>query len=264
MTIEKAVFNRYLFSQISLDSGALTILGTVLHNFSESGRYVINVWRGESLVGSKDLSVDPACTDMQVNFDLAHFDEEDKECCGDAATPLSVHPKGYAIFHVSSGAGGFAVTAGRVDTERPDKVFDSRELQAGDMFAATILRPGIYSVANALARTKAKIAVAYPKVGQAPYVPDKPVFIECTREGFQPPSIEVGAGQSQVFRIVVPTRLKIDLLKPDDGPGAGQPLQRPGWRKTHLDVQETATGAKRADGTPAQGKAAKKTGDKTT
>jgi hypothetical protein len=242
-TRRKAVLNRYLFTQVGLDSGALTSLGTTLHNFAEPGRYQINVWQGERLAGSVHLKVDAACPATQANIDLATVNRQDTPCCGDAGTPLLVNPKGYAVFHVGSGPGGYAVTAGRVDQERPAKAFDSRELREGDMFAATILRPGIYEVENVRARTKARLTVAYPRVSKERYVPQQPLSIACAKEGFEPKAIEAQAAQSLVFHIKTPTRLKITLVKPDDGPGGGQPQPRPGWRRP--DVQSAAPPVKR-------------------
>jgi hypothetical protein len=229
MTVEKAVLNRYLFTQIGLDSGALTTLGVVLHNFGEPGSYLINVWRGDRLEGGVQLNVDPACAAMQVDIDLAAVQRQDKPCCGDSETPLAVNPKGYTVFHVGSGAGGYAVTAGRSNGDRADKGWNSRELQAGDMFAATILRPGTYAVVNQLARTKAKIKVAYPAAARERYKPADPVFVECTKEEFKPGGLEAVASQSVVFRVHTPTRLRIELATPDDGGNAGPPRQRRTW-----------------------------------
>ncbi len=261
MTVEKAVLNRYLFTQLNLDSGALTMLGTVIHNFAEPGRYRINVWRGESLAGSLHLTVDPECPATQVTIDLAAVDGQDQPRCGDSGTALAVNPKGYAVFHVGTGAGGYAVTAGRIDRDQSDKVFDSRELQAGDMFAATILRPGTYGVVNLRTKARAQLTVAYPKVGKERYVPQDPLSIECTKDGFRPNAIKVNAAQSQVFRIATLSRLRIDLLKADDGPHGGQP-PRPGWRKPVLETREPPLRGRQASGAPQQAQAGKKAGGK--
>jgi len=115
-----------------------------------------------------------------------------------------VNPKGYAVFHVSHGAGGYAVRAGRLDGKSKDEPFDSRELKEGGMFAATLIRPGIYSVVNANTKVRGKIGVAYPKIEKtSPYRPSDPVSIRCTKKVLEPGKIEIGPAQRNAERITI-------------------------------------------------------------
>lgn len=229
----KAFINRNLFAQTNLDSGSLTMLGAVIHNFSEPGEYHGTVLRGRDDVGNFHLTVDKECPDMQVNIDLAAIDQPDSENYESKLKKrLVVNPKGYAVFHVSHGAGGYAVRVGRLDDKSKDEPFDSRELKEGDMFAATLIRPGIYSVVNANNKVRDEIVVAYSKIKKMPsYRPSDPVSIRCTKKAIkldktkiertkkaiEPGKIEIEPTQGQVYHFETPSRIRIELQKPEDG-----------------------------------------------
>ena len=48
---------------------------------------------------------------------------------------------------------------------------------ADDLFAATVLRPGRYRVANTVTGAEAKLDVAYPELGRRPMLPGEPVRV---------------------------------------------------------------------------------------
>ena len=243
----KSFINRNLFTQTNLDSGSLTMLGAVIHNFPEPGEYHGTVLRGEDEVENFHLTVDKDCPEMQVNIDLAAIDQPDSEHCeSELKKRLVVNPKGYAVFHVSHGAGGYAVRVGRLDGKSKDEPFDSRELKDGDMFAATLIRPGIYSVVNADTKVRGKIVVAYSKIKKMPsYRPSDPVSIRCTKKAFEldktkiertkkvlePGKIEIEPAQGQVYHFETASRIRIELQKPDDGFEHVRPPVIDRWRK---------------------------------
>lgn len=174
----KAFINFPVFTQTTLDSGALTMLGVVIHSFPEPGEYQGTASRGERDVGEFYLRVDKESGAMQVDVDLATLDQPSAEPCEcksgrhERGRHYVVNPKGYAVFHVSRGLGGYAVRVGRVEQDSYAAVFDSREIGEGDLFAATLVRPGTYSVTNLKSGAKGEIVVTYPpKVGKERYSP---------------------------------------------------------------------------------------------
>jgi hypothetical protein len=238
----KAFINHHLFAQTTLDSGALTMLGAVIHNFAEAGIYHGTVFRGTETIARFQLMVDSESPAMQADIDLATLKTPPECCCGEPGSEqlFSVNPKGYAVFFVSRGAGGYAVHVARVPAEGEKEqqsrkmaalAFDSRELKEGDLFAATLIRPGTYAVTNKNAKATGQITVAYPKAGKTPYRPPEPVYVESTAEAFRPAKIAVEASQGQVYRVKVPSRIKIELVKPDDGPGIAPVHTIAGWKK---------------------------------
>jgi hypothetical protein len=126
-----------------------------------------------------------------------------------ADTPFEVNPKGYAVFHVSAGAGGYAVRVSKAaEDPRQQNPLDSRELKGEDIFSAVILRPGTYSASNSLnAKAKGKITVGYPKIGKTPYRPPSPASIVCSAGGFEPSSVELQPGQAVLFQAAAPSRI---------------------------------------------------------
>ena len=161
----KMTFDKNLFTQVGLDSGSLTMLGGVTHRFLEPGQYRGVVYQGKEILGGFYISVDKDSAAAQANIDLAAFEgssatpatSSGNSGCGcqpggtHAPAKFELNPKGYAVFHVSAGPGGYAVRVGKaVEDPKEQNQFDSRELKGDDIFSAFILRPGTYSVMKVL------------------------------------------------------------------------------------------------------------------
>jgi hypothetical protein len=240
-----------LYTQIGLDSGSLTMLGSVVHSLGEPGQYRVALHRGEVTEGVCFITADKNSPASQVTIDIASLTGSaapapsgspvDKDCCcgdggkgsGDGQT-FTVNPKGYVLFRVSGGAGGYYVHVRRIDAAQTDKGYDSRVLGEGDLFSAVILRPGTYSVSNSLTKAKGEIVVPYPKIGDKAYVPPPPVRVICGERTLDPPKLQVHPGQGVIFEAKAASRIAVKLEKPDDGPGGAQTASRVGLRRTKL------------------------------
>ena len=231
--------DRNLFTQMGLDSGSLTMLGTVVHSFAQPGEYRGVVHDGPQVKAVFTISVDNHSADAQVSIDLASLvaggdaaPPGDDSCCKEA-TPHSaeprrfvVNPRGYALFHVSKGAGGFYVHVRRADADQKDMGYDSRALVEGDVFTAIVLRPGMYSIVNQPTGARGELTVSYPKPGDGPCQPPAPVRVVCGAKSFEPARLHTDPGQGVIFECRAPSRIQIRLEKPDDGPNpmqSGQP-----------------------------------------
>jgi hypothetical protein len=221
----------YLFAQPGLDSGALTLLGSVVHKMTEPGEYRgVTSGPGGASVFYLTVTNEPGVT--QVDIDLAALTPPSSAGAGDCGCPgspasgtknvFTVGAHGYAVFHLSGGAGGHAVRLGRAAAAPAEKAFDSTTLKDGDIFAATILRPGAYRVSNALQKgaRPAELTVAYPQPGKTAYAPPSPVRVECAAEGFSPPRIELTAMQGCVFVCTAPSRIVVELVSASNPPKA--------------------------------------------
>jgi hypothetical protein len=230
--------DRNFFAQIGLDSGALTMLGAVIHSFGEPGEYRGVVRRATEPEAAFYVSADKNSPVAQVNIDLATLAQPSNtsgKCCGPAeANRFVVNPKGHVLFHVSGGEGGYSVHLRKAEEATDTKIYDSRELGEGDVFSAIIIRPGTYSVTNLLNKAKGEIRVSYPRLGKAAYHPPAPRIVGCTARAIEPNQIALSPGQGLNFQIKVRARIKIELVKPDDGPKrASKPVVR-GWKKPTL------------------------------
>jgi len=240
-------FDRNLFTQIGLDSASLTMLGSVVHTFSQPGEYRGALHEGPQVKAVFYISVDKNSAVAQVTIDLSALDTGQpsasggETCCcppgkgsGHDGHRFVVNPRGYTLFHVSSGAGGYWVSVRRIDAEQTDRGYDSRVLAEGDIFTASIIRPGTYSVTNVQNKATADVVVSYPVIGERAYRPSNPVRVDCGAK-FEPAKISLQPGQGMLFHAKVPSRIDIRLVKPDDGPprntGAGG---RAGWKKPSL------------------------------
>ena len=229
----KLLFDRNLFTQIGLDSGALTMLGTLVHGFGDPGEYRGTAQKGDGPEATFQVSVDRSCAVAQVNVDLATLADED-DGCGDDARRFVVHPKGFAVFHVSGGSGGYWVNLRRADEDPAVKAYDSRRLEQGDIFSAVLLRPGRYAIENALSKARGEVTVAYPTVGKVAYRPPAALDAECG-ETIKPHAIRLKPAQGLNVHVTAPARVKITLVEPDDGPqsrpGSTAPRSRATRRK---------------------------------
>lgn len=212
--------------QIGLDSGALTMFGAVVRQFTEPGDYRGTVRRGDSIEKVFYLSVDEDSPIAAADVDLAKLagdgraqGDTEKDCCTqDDEVRFPVNPKGYVVFRVSGGTGGYSVNVRRADPSEKTPVFKSTTLDDGAMFSAQILRPGLYSVVNVLGKARAALTVSYPPERFSGYRPPEPLRLEVTEQGFQPEKIDVAPAQGLIFDCHAPARIVITLERPDDGP----------------------------------------------
>lgn len=250
-----AMINRNLFTQVNQDSGSLTSATTVVHRFAEQGEYrgVLIDRRGVATgefsisVGEEKrpehqegghgaafpTSVQVDLTSLQASFlgavgqaSSASGDDDGCGCDDEGQSGMRVAPEGYAVFKVPAGAaGGYAVELYKSgESGRGKKVFDSRALGASDMLAVVLLRPGTYSVTNASNGTKADLKVAYPE--RAPGLLE-PVKVVCAADGIRPNAIRVHPTQGLVFNFETPSRVKIDLVAPEDRARPSAPAAPP-------------------------------------
>jgi hypothetical protein len=224
------------FNQTGLDSGALTMLGVVVHSFAEAGEYRGTVHRGNGPESTFSVSVDSSAPIAQATIDLAEAGTDHPPgCdCGCRDTPrYAVHPRGYAVFRVSGGSGGYWVNVRRAEEDPNLAAYDSRSLGAGDIFSGVLIHPGRYSLTNGLSKAAGEITVPYPEVGKEPYRPPAPLDVECG-DAFKPRELNLHALQGLNIHILEPARIKIELVDPDTGPGDQPQSTRSGWRKQAL------------------------------
>ncbi|MGP6086288.1 hypothetical protein [Antarctobacter jejuensis] len=213
-----------LYRQSDIDSGALNMLGAVVHQFEKPGDYRGTVRHGDAIERVFYLSVDKESPVAAADIDLAQLagntgGADDDKCCDEEREPrFSVNPRGYALFRVSGGLGGYAVNLRRTDPKDDTPVFNSTILDDGAKFAARVLRPGTYKVSNGAGRGEAKLRVAYPPKAFSGYRPPDAFQVTVTKDGFDPGGIELQAAQGLIFECRAPARILIELVEPDNGP----------------------------------------------
>ena len=237
-----------IFTQTSFDSGALSGLGAVVHRLTQPGEHRVTVLQAEKPVQTfplrvlampgqpprgrqvaPDLRPLSAARPMEVHVDLGRALSAPGRVAPQLPEDLAVVEQGYAVFHAPPGSAGLVVQLHAPQAETGAPAFDSRQLQNGDIFAVTLLRPGRYSLANSLrsagTAVQGEIRVSYPVVGATPYRPPDPLQVQVGEGGFQPSSIQLQPLQGLIFHIGnVAARIQIDLVEPDDGPPAGGAL----------------------------------------
>jgi hypothetical protein len=200
----KARLNRQLFEETVFDSGALGLTTTVVHQFTQPGVYAASVHRDGAHVGVFKFEVRGDASETQLDINLATVGQRKTDCdCGPGQALPMVSPKGYVLFHATSGS-GWSVHVG----EGKKKTFDSKRLTAGDMFALTLLEPTKYRMENKLGGAKGSIDVSFSPADAKRLGSLQPVMVTLER-AFAPDAIKLIATQGLVFRIEAEARIVI-------------------------------------------------------
>ena len=211
------------------------MLGSIIHPMTEPGTYRASVQRDGREVGHFHVSVEEGAEQLQANLDLSRAERRSRggaqtggksECDCGQDEGLRLTPGGHLLLHVSEGPGGYSVVLASGPVGKQSAIYDSTVMAEGDRFAATVLRPGRYSVTNLQSKASGKLDVAYPERGDRPYVPENPVTVVVTAKSIRPASLSVGAAQGQIYEVRAPSRIRIDLLEPHDRPRQKGPRYR--------------------------------------
>lgn len=226
--------NRFLFSQTTIDSGSLTPHSTLVCKFTDPGEYQGIIMKGSGIVSRFKLNVlderpssrlsslstinsketsqltdvnkQVSDTSNQINIDLSNI--------------MSIYTlkKGdYAVFYVSTGAGGYSIEIYRFEKGSQIKTFDSKELKDGVIFSAMVIRPGTYLITNTINDAKAELVINYPELGKMKKILI-PINIESNTKEIVPNKINIDPSQGLIFRINTLSRIRIELTKPEDRP----------------------------------------------
>jgi hypothetical protein len=249
-----ALINRQLFTTRVFDSGGLTVLASVIHQFAELGLYYVTVRRGDVVLGTTRFAVVAESGPTQHNIDLSVAGSptarspfirgargshaKDCNCAeqraaavpetGPAATP-TVSSKGYVQFFVSQGEGGLSASVARADGDQV--LFDTTALGAGDLFALALIAPATFSMANKLGTASGKITVAFSREVARRLKATAPVFVEASKSAFAPKDIQLSSGQGLVFRVTDAARIVVTQATEVAQPARGDRPARRTFRR---------------------------------
>jgi hypothetical protein len=232
----KAKVNLQLLKTTTFDSGALGMLTMVLHQFRSDGHYQAAIMQQGLAVTDVDFEVDEKSEMMQLNIDLAQTVRKSKarpeDCCFKSEKqPVGVvSPKGYVLFHASSGD-GYSVTVSNTEGK---VVFDSTKLGDGDLFAVSLLEPGKYSMANTIGSVEGEIVVSLAPEAAKRISTLETLHIDMGEK--ETKHIEVTSSQGLVFHIKDSARILIERgYAPPQKPG--KPVIR--WQKLQIAKKKT-------------------------
>jgi hypothetical protein len=258
-----ALINRQVFTTRVFDSGALTVLTSVIHQFAEPGLYYVTIRRGDAVLGTTRFEVVAEAGPTQLNLDLSVAGSPAaaaspflrstrgtaaKDCnCGDHgaaarahgadATP-TVSAKGYVQFFVSQGEGGLSASVARSDGDKV--LFDTTTLGAGDLFALSLIAPATFSMANKLGKATGKITVTFSKEVARRLKATAPVYVDASKSAFSPNDIPLSSGQGLVFRVTDAARVVVTQeTDPAQAAPSGRPVRRTFRRLRPLSQRKT-------------------------
>ena len=203
------LINRPVFTQRDFQSGALTVLTSLFHRFTEPGTYDLFVRREGQVIHRTQLRVIPEGGPSQINLDLAKL--------GDTAEAQYTLPvDGVLGFFVSQGTASYTVSIDRLGKREKATVLDSSKLVAeGDVFALTLVRPGTYQVLSQSARGRGKGEIHVNLKRGEGHRTDQATLVSVAQQGLlRPGTVRIMAGQTVAFRCAAPTRISVELVKP--------------------------------------------------
>ncbi|MGB3919729.1 hypothetical protein [Methanothrix sp.] len=232
----KARVNLQLLKTAAIDSGALGVLSMVVHQFSSPGRYSIAISNQGKVLKYIQFDVDAKSEVMQLDIDLAQAATLKKKA-HTSATPSSkiedqteqiISPKGYVLFHVSSGS-GYSVM---VSDSLGRAVFNSMKLDNNDLFAVSLLEPGSYSMRNSIDSAAGEITVSLPPEMSGKLKDLDTQYVDVSVKKLDPQRIELISTQGLVFRTKSSARIVI-TKKSTPQAEAARIRQKPmiSWRK---------------------------------
>jgi hypothetical protein len=225
LNTKKAKLNRPVFTQRQFDSRSITVLTTLIRRFQAPGEYEIFVQRDGNLVQRIGLRVADDYPDHQFNIDLAGLERKEKSCSCTGLPDYKLKAGGVIGFFVSEGTGKYTIKVNQLDNKSRKKnllLDNTRILPKGDLFAVTLVLPGIYRVLGPSGDKIGEITVKLP-TGERKYRPDRPILLK-VGDGVRLEREKIGfySGQSIVFQCETDVSLRIELEKADDI--AGPPI----------------------------------------
>jgi hypothetical protein len=208
----KATVNLQVLKTTKFDSGALGPLAMVLHQFPNTGHYQAAITQRSGAVTTIDFEVNETSVVTQLNIDLAQTirsataNPKDCDCNHEKQIAMVISPKGYVLFHASSG-NGHSVTVSGSDSKI---VFDSTKLDDGDLFAVSLLEPTGYSMKNMLGSAAGDISVSLKSDMTKRLKTLETQYIDVMEKRFEPGRIELTSSQGLVFRIKGAARIVIE------------------------------------------------------
>ena len=226
----KAKVNLQLLKTTTFDSGALGMLAMVIHQFPAAGHYRATVMQQGHALTEVAFEVAEKSEVLQLDIDLAQAARNAKarpENCGcesEKQIARVVSPKGFVLFHASSGEGYSVI----VSNGGGKAVFDSAKLGDGDLFAVSLLEPAKYSMANTLGSASGEIVVGFTDEAARAIKTLETQHVEVSQKKFDPERVELISSQGLVFRIKGSARILIKK-KPAAQAERGKPTIR--WQK---------------------------------
>jgi hypothetical protein len=175
-------------------------------------------------VGAEHEGANPPPSELSLDKHRLASRYGDRPGVDTAAPQYEIAKAGYVRFSSSRSRDDYTIVMKNTSDPAGVVVFDSRRLEADDIFAVALIRPGKYTISNTLSGARGEIGVSYPVIGKEPYRPPERLSIESDRGGFSMTHISLKPAQELSVQIKVPSRIKIELTEPADGPSTSRPV----------------------------------------
>ncbi len=232
-----AKINRHLIKQTRFDSGSLTQLGFVAHQYKTSGRYKVDVYRENELRTSCYIDVDTDNESLQASIELSGLElgintSKKGSCCDSNVKIYKINREGYALFYVNKGAGKYHVKSYYLESRGESYLFDSTTLNKGDLFGLTLLRPGRYQLRDGNSNPLSSLVVEAVKPLEKKYVPPEAINVELS-EIHKMKEISLLQAQGIIFNAKSDNRVIIDFEDDDEKHQCGDRPIAARWTKSN-------------------------------
>lgn len=180
-----------------IDSGRISVLGSVAHKIEDPGEYeLVIIQDGNSR--SVPMSIQDNFENIDVHVDLSI----------DLPPTIEAKTNEYIVFYTTQSS-GYEVNITKNNGEvNPVIIFDSKELVKGDYFMVRLFADGQYLVKNVLNNTEATMNVN--KLEETSIEETDKTEIKCNDNGFDPSLIDTLQSKIQLYEINTKSRIKIN------------------------------------------------------
>ena len=212
------MLNLSLFSLTHVDSALLRKNVSIVHQFTEAGEFWIGFYNEQAQIQKKSL--------LQVSDHVKTFvlnmtcgDKQDDKACSCTDDEISEYTlRAGGFMHLQGSENGYFVLLYKAGDKKV--LWDSRKLDAGDVFAFMLLRPGKYIFSNYASGAENPLTVTYPDPRQNSKM-KKIQFEQIKLKTFDEwnwDPVSIRPGQGVVIEVDKPSRFYGDLREADDGP----------------------------------------------
>ncbi len=200
-----STLNRNFLRHKNTKQDGFNNLCTIIHQLGEAAQYQGEVYLKKQFLGSFTLIVTKDASNTEIHIDVSVFDPISQLNLSGAVIvnpTYQLQEKGYLVLYASGQQNGFHVILKQADTTGLVEVFDTRNLNKGDMVVLTPVYPGSYIVKNEEGGSLLGLTVKQHEKGKSPHpLTFNPVNVTLAESGFEPKNASVSQLQPLLINI---------------------------------------------------------------
>ena len=205
----KRMINKAAIAKTNYNSAYVAVLTYHALQIKDEGAYLGHIMQGKRIVKTISITCSQKVEAYQINLDFGMLKVEKNQPC--KSQEMMVRPEGYIILMNSAGDSNLHFELEKVDKKPSKAIYKTTSaMRAGDVYACTFLRPGLYNLTTNDKQTTA-LKVLYPDGKLSKEKAQEPVRVKIG--GKYTKEIQALPMQGVVFEFETEGRLEIKLIE---------------------------------------------------